>query len=450
MAKKRSSISKSFTNTHIVGGIFVILFAVLGVYLLKHGHAASPFASNSAASGTIGCGATTQTDGSGNKYVKFGACSSGGGTTWVGLVDGGEVNEAADAGLKYVRYSDEFGTGNIGSYKAKGIKLVLLFHGPYNTNGVVGLTGSDYSNISGVVSDELTYYKTNCINSDGSTECPAIEILNEPTQGAFWGSGHNDPTDQKAYAALIKAVYTAFHASAANGGLGSNAPILLASYDGGQAASLQWGQQGWWNPSTNGIGNMSPYVDGVTIHPYGEYSTSTLGLPAPLNNLWGPALGNRYDVTQAHIDTGKPVYITEVGWPTDVGTGSTPTTNLHTGDSAQWPRTNCTSNPNPSGPGSCSGGGPNQGDQCNNVYNFLDWAKGTGFVGGAFIFGSKDYGGSSNFLYGTADSSESDSSSSRSNSYKPSFYAVKAAANNQANPCPNPLAYPSGNTLWNQ
>jgi hypothetical protein len=419
MSKSRLSKFKPTSQNPVIGGIFVALFAAIGVYLLTSSHAATPYISTSAGSGTVGCNASIQPDSSGNNYVKFGSgtsCSSGGGggtgSMLVGLVDGTQYSEPVGA-VSSVRYDvDQFGDGGIAKYAQQGIKVVVLFSGPYNSGGVSAITGSapSYTGAAGWASSRLAEYQKYCTLS----ECPAIELLNEPTQGAFWGSGHNDPTDQQAYAALVKDTATTFHSA-----LGSNSPLILASYDGGQDSSLAWGQ-GWWNSS------FSSLVDGLTIHPYGGTSLSTVNPapPAPLNNLVGSGLGNRYDVTTAHQNTGKPIYVTEVGWPT-FNDPSAPTQSGATGDSIQWPLDN-------------SNGG-NRGDQCDNIYNFVTWARSTGFVGGVFIFGSTDYSGGSNAAYGVADPT--------GNNHKPSFAALKAAAASQSNPCANALTYPTGNTL---
>jgi hypothetical protein len=68
-------------------------------------------------------------------------------------------------------------------------------------------------------------------------------------------------------------------------------------------------------------------------------------------------------VTQAYADTGQPVYVTEVGWPTDVGAAPT-------GDSLQW----------------------SEADQAANIQSFVTWAYGLGYVNAVVIFNYADYG----------------------------------------------------------
>ena len=86
------------------------------------------------------------------------------------------------------------------------------------------------------------------------------------------------------------------------------------------------------------------------VHPYGGRGSRAQS-----------ALGNRGQVERAHSYTGKPVYVTEVGWPT--ATKFPPT-----GDSLQW----------------------TQPEQAANIYGFVNWARSTGYVGGVFIYGYRD------------------------------------------------------------
>ena len=104
-----------------------------------------------------------------------------------------------------------------------------------------------------------------------------------------------------------------------------------------------------------------------------------------LANDWADAL--QIEATQeAAAKTGKPVYVTEIGWPTALGQPST-------GDSLQW----------------------SQADQATNLTNFMDWARGTGYVGAAVYFNYRDYG--TNMWYGIE---------SASGTKKPAYDALKA------------------------
>jgi hypothetical protein len=387
---------------------FVALFAVIGTILLSSSHAATPYISLSASNGTLGGNATQKTDSSKEPYVQFGAASTGGGGTAgggvnmvVGLNAGGwgaAGAQTVSTAVKYVRL-DTPTSESITDFSKVGVKLDLDFSGDlnykggdYNPGGVSAINASDWA--SSAVS---TYQSMGCT----PTECPMIEVLNEPGGNWFWGGSANSQQNATAYANLVKTAYTAFHSA-----YPSNSPAILASYDGGSAGSTSWGQE-WWSSS------VAPYVDGIVMHPYG--GDGNPGNPSQSK------LGSRSSVTAAHSQTGKPVYATEIGFPTN-NSGNTPVTDDNgQGDSLQWPQSN-------------ANGAATQGDQCDNVYNFINWSRSTGYVNAVYIFGYADYtSGSTPMDYGMFNSSGSTA--------KPAFGALKAAANSQPNPCPSPLSY---------
>lgn len=253
-------------------------------------------------------------------------------------------------------------------YKTAGIKTIPNFTGNYTTSGVSGL-GDPVS----WASSTLSKYKS--FGCD-PTQCPAIEVLNEPGGTWFWGSNALSQTNADAYAKLVKAVYDAFH-----GSYGSNAPKILATYDGASGSNgvTTWGDR-WWNSSY--VDRTK--VDGIIVHPYGGTSNRTAS-----------ALGNTGLVTTAHTKTNKPIYVTEVGWPTAVGQSNT-------GDSFQW----------------------SEADQATNIYNFINWARGTGYVNATIIFNYRDYG--TNAYYGIT---------RPDGSHKPSYNALKCAAQSKPQNC---------------
>ena len=191
----------------------------------------------------------------------------------------------------------------------------------------------------------------------------AIEVLNEPAGSWFWGPQAESPVNEAAYANLLNVVHAAFVKE-----FGSARPLILGSYGNASAFEGEWGPA-WWRD----VNHES--VDGVTIHPYGG-----------VDNRSASAEGNRLQVAQAHEQTGKPVYVTEVGWPTAVGQPATD-------DSLQW----------------------GEAEQAQNITNFIDWAKSTGYVADVTIFNYRDYG--TNDWYGI------ESSSGR---HKPAYAALAA------------------------
>ncbi len=188
----------------------------------------------------------------------------------------------------------------------------------------------------------------------------AVEVLNEPGNPSFW----SDPRDYAAYARLLKATHEALAASFP----AAIRPKVLASWDGGEGPFSGFGP-GW--AAAGGL----PYADGVTVHAY-----------AGARGRYGP-LGGRIDVEGASTASHKPVYITEVGWPTAVGHPAT-------GDSQQW----------------------TEAQQAQNLTGFFAWARSTGYVQLAVYFNYIDYG--SNSWYGIE---------RRNRTHKPSFAALARA-----------------------
>jgi len=249
-------------------------------------------------------------------------------------------------------------------FTSRGVKVDMLFSGPYSSGGVSALNASSWAQ------NAVSTFQSQCGGS--ASNCPAIEVLNEPGGSWFWGGSAESQTNANAYAKLLQTVYTGFHSK-----YGANAPQILASYDGGHESDVTWGREVWGN--TVGI-NVNSYVDGVTVHPYGGTSNQTAS-----------AQGNRAQVTTAHTATGKPVWVTEVGWPTAVGQAST-------GDSLQWTQT----------------------QQAANTYNFVNWARSAGYVASVMDFNYRDYG--TNDFYGVE---------THGGTKKPGWYALTEAADGQ-------------------
>jgi len=223
----------------------------------------------------------------------------------------------------------------VNTYNSAGVAVIDCMAGPYSSGGVSQLDANAWA------ANAVATYRA-------SPSILAIEVLNEPGGTWFWGSNALSQANASAYANLLKTVHNAFVSA-----FGANRPALLASYDGGYSGGLTWGQMVWAADP-----NVASYIDGITVHPYGGTSSVS-----------SSALGNRANVAAAHSATGLPVYITELGWPTAVGQPAT-------GDSLQW----------------------SEADQATNIYNFVGWARSTGYIKAVIIFMYADYG--SNNWYG--------------------------------------------------
>jgi hypothetical protein len=242
---------------------------------------------------------------------------------------------------KAVRLESRFATdGEVGAAAAAGVSVATWLVG----------TGGTLSTI-----DPLTYaaeivtlfkrYGKGGTFWQGRTDLGSrdVEVLNEPGGSWAW----SDPTNYAAYVNLTRVVHEQLAASFP----AAIRPVELCSWDGGKADSNKFGQE--WKK----LGGLA-YCDGVTVHPYGGASGS-----------YGGALGNRPKIEAAHSETGLPVYVTEIGWPTAVGQPPT-------GDSQQW----------------------TEAQQAANIVGFIRWARSKVYVGEVVIFGFADYG--TNAWYG--------------------------------------------------
>jgi len=237
--------------------------------------------------------------------------------------------------VSYVRLNTN---SSIAGWTAAGVKVINDMAGPYNAGGVSAINATQWA------ATAVAWYRAN-------PAAAAIEVLNEPAGSWFWGSEAESPANEAAYANLLNVVHAAFVKE-----FGSARPLILGSYGSASAFEGEWGPA-WWRD----VNHES--VDGVSVHPYGG-----------TGNRSASAEGNRAQVAQAHEQTGKPVYVTEVGWPTAVGQPATD-------DSLQW----------------------SEAEQAQNITNFIDWAKSTGYVANVTIFNYRDYG--TNDWYGIESSS---------------------------------------------
>jgi hypothetical protein len=227
-----------------------------------------------------------------------------------------------------VRYDTERGVSGVESFKKAGLRIQMLFPGPYNSGGVCALNATSWA------SETLAYYKANT----NPTQTPTIEALNEPGGTWFWGANAESSANAVCYRNLLKKTHDAFHAQ-----YGESAPKILGTLDGGNGLSFG---RAWYTS------DWATYVDGFIVHPYGGNGSRTAS-----------ALGDRAKIESARALTGGPIYVTEVGWPTATGQPAT-------ADSLQW----------------------SEADQATNITNFIAWCKNTGYVAEVVYFNYRDYG----------------------------------------------------------
>jgi hypothetical protein len=253
----------------------------------------------------------------------------------IGLDIGGWTWESAirdEAGaVRYVRssYKHFSSDAQMALLASAGVKLLPLFG--------EGGTLASYDNatfVNEIVSWFKRYGKGGTFWAGRPVDLGATtaELINEPGNPYFYP----DYANHRLYAEITKAVHSALETNFA----AANRPKLLVSYDGGFNGS-EYGRA---------IFAAGAVADGVTVHPYGGHGSSS-------------AEGNRERVVQAHGETGLPVYVTEVGWPTALGL-------LPTGDSLQW----------------------SEQQQAENLTNFIGWARAQGYVSDVTYFNYADYG----------------------------------------------------------
>jgi hypothetical protein len=164
----------------------------------------------------------------------------------------------------------------------------------------------------------------------------AIEVLNEPGGSWFWGSQSESRANRESYARLLIEVHEALLAN-----FGAARPLELASWDGGHDSSNAWGEA--WSRNRTALAD----VDGVTNHPYGGTGDRAHA-----------SLGDRALVAADEAVSHKPIFITEVGFPTKGPTA----------DSLQY----------------------SEDEQASATYRFGLWAQGTGYVDGVTFFAYRD------------------------------------------------------------
>jgi hypothetical protein len=211
------------------------------------------------------------------------------GDMWVGLNAGGwgpkQYADVAGA-VKYVRLDSSVEKGcSTEGWAQVSIKVICDIVGPYSSGGVAALNAAEWA------AHAVAIVKAN-------PAILAVEVLNEPYNPAYWGNEPEASADKKAYAKLVKTVHEAFVTA-----FGSARPLILAA-GGKWSHSVEW-TEGTWNEATNGGVDMAEYADGVTIHPYPSSEKSEA-------SEWNK--GDRWIVTKTHELTGKPIYVTEVGW----------------------------------------------------------------------------------------------------------------------------------------
>ncbi|MFL5832093.1 MAG: beta-galactosidase [Solirubrobacteraceae bacterium] len=139
------------------------------------------------------------------------------------------------------------------------------------------------------------------------------ELLNEP----YYDNGNAGDYDPGRYARLVKAAGTAGHSADRGAG------FLLAAENEARSVGDSWM---WWVAALyQAVPDLNDYFDGVAVHPYGTDLTN-LSYPTPGRAYTGYDQIRRVESIRrefvAHDAADKPLWLTEVGWPTCTDGGS--------------------------------------------------------------------------------------------------------------------------------
>lgn len=239
----------------------------------------------------------------------------------------GEQTDLKGLGAPLVRLDTP---GDTTAWETSGLKVIADMAGPYSSSGVSGV------NVQAHINRDLALVRKN-------PRLFAVETLNEPGGNWFWGGSAESAGNREAYGRLVIAVHNALVNN-----FGANRPLQLCSYDGGHDSSDAWGE-GW-----SKVPGALAACDGLTNHPYGGTGARSSAI-----------LGARWLVERTWAQTHKPIYVTEVGFPTIHGTG----------DSL----------------------GYSERESAWAIYNFAAWANTKGYVAGIAFYGYRDSANSAGY-----------------------------------------------------
>ena len=140
-----------------------------------------------------------------------------------------------------------------------------------------------------------------------------FELWNEP----YYNNGNNGDYNPGRYARLVKAAGAAGHAA------DPSAKFLLAADNQCALVSGTWV---WWIDALyQAVPDLNNYFDGIAVHPYGSDLTN-VQYPTPGQAYNGYSQVRRLEtIRQQFVNHGasdKPLWLTEIGWPTCTNGGS--------------------------------------------------------------------------------------------------------------------------------
>lgn len=185
--------------------------------------------------------------------------------------------DIAGTGVRLVRLPSGRLSSEAAGYAAKGVRIIGIFG-----------EGGSLASLAG----ESTAYAKRAVDAALQYGLIAIEVLNEPDGNWFWSDAGN-----------LGAIKKLVDATAAEAKARGYTGAILASFDGGKG-----GSEGVTFGKACQQAGVFTNATAVTVHPYGGASGGN-----------GGVAGDRKKCLEAIAVTGKPLWATETGWTTGVG-----------------------------------------------------------------------------------------------------------------------------------
>jgi hypothetical protein len=291
---------KHFLKRYSILIIFVIIFIAIGFYLLESGHAATPFSSVEAASGSLTSGANIVSDlsASGGSAVRFGNISTAD-TTETG------VNPGYDNEVAFNAMTTTQRTNVVAAMKKANVTWIRVDVYPGYYNYAEDYSGYGFKIIAiledfSATPNQIASFGTQAVDTLKPLGVETYEVLNEVNLYS--------PTITAAdYVPKLQATYTSIkqadpNATVLTSGLGNNGDSSSPAYPVNYLTAMY----------ANGA---KGYFDAVNIHPY-----TFPELPTQSGTMF-QNIPKLYGVMEANGDGAKKIWITEFGCPTGTDGG---------------------------------------------------------------------------------------------------------------------------------
>ena len=268
----------------------------------------NPISSGSAVSGNLVVGLNASVSGWANMSARMNQVASKAGPAWIRQQFDWSQIEPQPGSFDFSRY-DQF---MLLSAQAGVHVLPVLYDAPSWAGPTGNTIPADPSTYAAYVAAVVGRYGPHgsfwtAHPRLGGYAIQTFELWNEP----YYSNGNNGDYDPGRYARLVKA------AASAGRQTDPDAHFLLAAENQAQFVGSRWV---WWIDALyQAVPDLNNYFDGVAVHPYGTDLTN-LSFPTPGQAYNGYQQIRRVEAIHqefaAHNAAGKPLWITEIGWPT--------------------------------------------------------------------------------------------------------------------------------------